>query len=93
MSRKERKRGFPNIEHNVDVSLRGLDDLHQKEQRKTNDSGAVTELTTEELTKQQKLRNRKGKKNNCMTISSDKLAKSHMKRLGHGYEREPYERI
>ncbi len=32
--------------------------------------------------------NRNGKKNKCMDISSDKIAKSHTRRLGHVFKRE-----
>ena len=33
-------------------------------------------------------RKQKWEENNCMSISTHKLAKSHMERPGHGYERE-----
>ena len=37
-----------------------------------------------------KLGNKNGKKNKCMDISNNKQAKSHMKKLGHGKEKETF---
>ena len=48
---------------------------------------------TAELLTEQQLENRNGKKNNCMDISSDKHAKSHMIRFGHGYGKQTLSKI
>ena len=63
------------------------EDSNIKKKTKTNYSGR--DKHRQHLDKQ-KNQNKFGnsKKNNCMTISSDKLSKSSTRTGGHGYERE-----
>ena len=77
MSRKEERKGITNIEDCVDTPI--LDYYIKMIQERQ-----ITALTTQGQTElKQSLKNRNGKKNNFMNISSDKLAKTHTRRHGH----------
>ena len=51
-------------------------------------TAASNHVSNSRRKQQQKLENRNGKKNNCMNISSNKLAKSYKRIPEHGYEKE-----
>ena len=65
-------RELASIEDSVDTSIQRLDD-DIKKQRKT-------DYSDQKLYRQHKNQQKNGKKNNCMEISSDKQAKSYMKK-------------
>ena len=82
VSRKEGGRGHATTEDSVEASIQGFEKYIKKIKerliiaaRNSTDSIMINRPTT-----------RNGKKNNCMDISSDKQAESHVKRFGHGYE-------
>ena len=88
VSRKKGGRGSAIIEDSVDASIRRLKDYIKKSWRRfitvTWNNTDKTRINRTTIIRKQK----NGKKNKCMDISSDKQAKSYTWRLGHGSERE-----
>ena len=87
VSRKERGGGLTNIVDCIDASLQGPKNYIKKSKERliTVASNSLSNIRT---VKQQKLENRNGKRNNCMDISSNKLARLHTRRPRYGYEKD-----
>ena len=83
MPRKEGRRGLVNIEDSVNARTGQLEDCIKKSKERlitpTRNNLNNTRINTRTITRKKKLG-----KNNCMDISSDKQAKSHTRRPGHG---------
>ena len=82
VSRKEGGRGLTNIQVSVDASIQQLEDYINKCRGKLI---TVTRNNTVNISiKRTELTRKNGKENNCLETSSDKQAKSHTRKHGHG---------
>ena len=83
--------GFVSVVENAatESTVLGLSVLDGSSQFLQPEKQFLNQLVTKNQTeKQQKIKNRNGKKNNCMGILSDKLIRLHTEWSGHGKERE-----
>ena len=87
VSRKEGGRGLTNSENSLDAWIREDYINKIKERWLTGIRNINDNINKTAITKKQKW-----EENNCRDILSDKLTKSHARRIGHGYKRENFKR-
>ena len=88
VSREEGGGGHTSNENCVDASVQGHEGYikQSKERLITEASNSTENIGTKRKTT--KTRKQDWEEKNCIDISSDKLAKSYMGSIGHGYSRE-----